>query len=171
MGRTNTDPNAVMAARLVLLKADAGDEAIVAAASYDGDVFECAPGMREFRKEGDRIFVDHKIFAATTSGNRYTLCVIWTPSATRDEQNKFAALTADFGANVVKSWATVLTTDGLTLPTLDADNTTIGTAVKANWPANWRIRLPGDSPGDATAVPAVPAALPTGPLIIGNVLA
>lgn len=165
MGRTNTDPNAVMAARLVLLKADVGDDGSVRAEAFDGEVEQCAPGMRCFRKEregGGRVFVVQKVAAQTISAQRYVLCVVYMPAKTRDAAGAFLELADDLGADVVKTWAVSQHADGsLRVPTLDADATAIGTAVKANWPATWRLRLAGDAIGDP----------PTGPRVIGNLLA
>jgi hypothetical protein len=161
MGRVNLFPNYVNAARLVLFKADGTDGPIINAAAFDGAIEQCAPGFFTFRKEGGRVFTVQKIVAATISGSRYVLAVVYTPAPTRDDVTAFQALVTDLGADVVKSWSVSLSADGsLRVPALDSDNTTIGTNVKTAWPTTWRLPLPGD-----------PVGAPTGARCLGSVLA
>lgn len=158
MGRVNPHPGRGFACRLVLLKLDPDGEGSIASTAYDGDVEVIAPGIRAFRREGGRVFVVQRIAKA---GARM-LAVVYTPGAARDAQAPFAALVADLGVDVVKSWAVNLNADGtLRIPTLVSDGTAIGTAVKAAWPATWRVLLGTDPPEGP----------PTGPLFIASVLA
>lgn len=161
MGRVNPHPGRGMAARLVLFRVDAQDREAIAASAYDGDV-ERDGAWTTFRRSDGRVFVVQRVAAQGSGGTRRMLAVVYTPGATRDAQGPFAALVADLGVDVVKSWALVLHTDGtLRVPALVADGTAVGVAVKAAWPAGWRVRRVTDLEGDP----------PTGPLMIGEVLA
>lgn len=183
MPRLNPTPGRGMSARLVLFKRplvrtetitydakmvptstfteDYADTEAVHAGAYDGEV-EANGSFRTFRRDDDRVFTIQRIAAHGTGASRRILAVVWTPGPARDAQAPFTALVADLGVDVVKSWAVNLNADGtLRIPALVSDNTAIGTAVKAAWPATWRVRLPGDLEGT----------LPTGPLMIGEVVA
>jgi hypothetical protein len=161
--RVNPFPQYGNAARLVLFKADGQDKPIVNAAAFDQVAEETAPGFFTFRKDvvGGRVFTVFKIVAATVNSIRYVLAVVYVPGPTKDDVSVFTDLVTDLGADVAKSWRTVLNADGsLRVPALDADVTTIGTNVKAVWPATWRVWLPGD-----------PLGAPTGARCLGSVLA
>lgn len=161
MGRVNPHPGRGMCARLVLFRVDAEDREAVASVAYDGEA-ERSGAWTTFRRADDRVFVVQRVAAQGAGGTRRVLAVVYTPGAVRDAQAPFAALVADLGVDVVKSWAVVENADGtLRVPALVADNTAIGTAVKAAWPADWRVLLPGDPPEGP----------PTGPLFIASVLA
>lgn len=160
MGRVNPHPGRGMCARLVLFKVDANDREAIAAAAYDGDV-ERQGAFTTFRRADDRVFTVQRIAAQGAGASRRVLAVVYTPGAVRDAQAPFAALVAELGVDVVKSWAVVENADGtLRVPALVSDATAVGTAVKAAWPADWRVTRPGDVEG-----------VPTGPLMIGSVLA
>lgn len=163
MGRVITAVGRVLAARLVLFKADVSDDAPINLAVYDGDIETIAPGIRAFRREDERLFVVQKIAAATVNATRYVLAVVYTPGTVRDAQAPFTALVTDLGVDVAKSWPVVLDVDGtLRVPALDADVTQIGTGVKTlAWPVDWRVRLVTDLEG----------ALPTGARCLARVLA
>jgi hypothetical protein len=161
MGRVNLNPQYGNAVRLVLFKATAQDEPIINAQSYDGTIETSAPGYLTFRKEGGRVFTVFKIVGATIASIKYALCVVYTPGPTKDAVSVFQALVTDLGADVQKSWAISLNADGsLRVPALDADNTAVGTQVKAAWPATWKVWLEGD-----------PIGAPSGPRCLGSVLA
>jgi hypothetical protein len=149
MGRLTHTPGQGLAARLALFKADGEDGAIINPAAYDGDI-EVFGAVRVFRKEGDRVFAAWKIAAATINAVRYVLAVVYTPGSARDAQAPFTALVTDLGADLVKSWPVVLTNGVLLVPALDADATQVGVGVKANWPATWKVYMPGDTPGTPT---------------------
>lgn len=66
-------------------------------------------------------------------------------------------------------WLVVVAADGThTIPSLQSDSGAVALAVKAAWPATWRRRRAGDSDGDPLA--GIPAAPPTGAVILGSVL-
>lgn len=161
MGRVNPTPGRGMCARLVLFKVDAEDREAIQASAYDGEV-ERQGAFTTFRRSDDRVFVVQRIAAQGAGASRRVLAVVYTPGAVRDAQAPFAALVADLGVDVVKSWAVSLNADGtLRIPTLVSDGTAIGTAVKAAWPATWRVLLGTDPPEGP----------PTGPMFIASVLA
>ncbi len=160
MGRVNPQPGRGMCARLVLFKVDAEDREAIAAGAYDGDV-ERDGAFTTFRRADDRVFTVQRVAASGSGGSRRVLAVVYTPGVARDAQAPFAALVANLGVDVVKSWAVVENADGtLRVPALVADGTAVGTAVKAAWPADWRVTRPGDVEG-----------VPTGPMFIASVLA
>lgn len=160
MGRVNPTPGRGMCARLVLFKVDAEDREAIQASAYDGEV-ERQGAFTTFRRSDDRVFVVQRIAASGSGGTRRVLAVVYTPGSTRDAQAPFAALVADLGVDLVKSWPVVEAADGtIRVPALVANGTAVGLAVKAAWPAAWRVALPGDADG-----------VPTGPLMLGEVLA
>lgn len=166
MGRVNPHPGRGMCARLVLLKVDAEDRESIASGAYDGEV-ERNDAWATFRRSDDRVFVVQRIAASGSGSTRRVLAVVYTPGLARDAQAPFAALVADLGVDVVKSWPVVLVNGALTVPTLEADATAVGVAVKAAWPAGWRVLLATDPQGSM----GEPAGPPTGPRIIASVLA
>jgi hypothetical protein len=153
MGRVITAVGRVLAARVVLLRADANDDGKIDPSAFDGEIVTIAPGIREFRRDDERLFVVQKIVAATVNTSRYVLVVVWAPALTRDSQSVFAGIAADLDVEIVRkadgslaTWPTLLHADGsLRVPALDADASALATQVKAVWPAWWRVRLATDA--------------------------
>jgi hypothetical protein len=147
VGRVITAVGRVLAARVVLLRADANDDGKIDPSAFDGEIVTIAPGIREFRRADERLFVVQKIVAATVNSNRYVLVIVWVPASARDEQIGFTAIAADLDVEVVRkadgsraTWPCVLHADGtLRVPALDADASAIATQVKAVWPAAWAV--------------------------------
>lgn len=66
-------------------------------------------------------------------------------------------------------WPVVVAADGTyTIPALQSDSGAVATAVKAAWPVSWRRRQVRDTEGDP--INGVPAASPTGTVILGSAL-
>lgn len=136
------------------------------------EVYECTIGGRpawEFRHpQAGRCLVLQSVGDAAGGLHVY---VAWVPADTRDGANPvFAALAPVLAATgVLRAFWPCVLVDGALLPQLDASPD--ADAVRAAWPADWRVRLPGDALGDPLATPPVPAAPPTGPLMLGAVLA
>jgi hypothetical protein len=127
---------------------------------------------REFRRDSDgALFVVVRIRGGGTP--KRWLVVVWTAATSRAAAlSGFSALSSDYGANLLKAWAVTLSADGNTLlvPSLDADGTAIATAVKALWPTAWRV-LQATDPQRTLGEPGSDGGPPTGPLLIGSVIA
>lgn len=168
MGRVITATGRVLAARVVLLRADANDDGKIDPSAFDGEIVVIAPGVREFRRNDERLFVVQKIVAATVNLNRYVLVVVWVPAGARDEQAGFVGIADDLDVEVVRkadgsraTWPVVMHADGtLRVPALEADASAIATQVKGFWPVSWRARLVTDGEGAA----------PTGARCLGLVM-
>lgn len=117
---------------------------------------------------GDHDIVVQKI--AAVSGN--VLAVFWFPVITHDRAADWLARVTgtDLSALVVRQWACEVdpVTGAITSAALTAAGGAVPTAVKAAWPATWRLRTGAETPG----VYGVSApGLPLGVLCIGAVLA
>ena len=112
----------------------------------------------EFRLEVDFATVIQPI--APTAGGRFVYAA-WVPSDARAGSNPvFAALAPVLVAlGVLSAWWECDEIEGSLRPILD--ETPEADAVRAAWPATWRVRLDTDDPEGP----------PTGALILGTVLA
>lgn len=169
----------VMAARIVVIAKDSGTEAqFPATITVSGVVTTIWDRMdvtsvggyptRVYTSAGGSLIAIQRI---AVSGTR-VLCVVWAPAGARDALSTWLqrVMSADDAATrVLAQWAIVVDGSGnLTSPALEADAGALATAVKALWPAGWRVLLAGDA-GDPRN--GVPATGPSGARCIGAVLA
>lgn len=112
----------------------------------------------EYRLDVDYVTVVQPVGPA--SSGRYVY-VAWVPSDERAGANPtFAELApALIQAGVLVAWWECAEVDGTLRPQLGTN--AASKATRAAWPADWRVRLETDAPDG----------LPTGPIMIGSVLA
>jgi hypothetical protein len=124
---------------------------------------------REYRNAAGNVVVVVKLAQGTKSdGTPIALVVVWVDMAARTWGN--GALATWIQNNTVAQWPSTVNADGsITCDALEADAGAIATRAKLVWPSTWRVRLPGDSPGDP--MHGIPASPPTGPRCIAEWIA
>jgi hypothetical protein len=160
----------VMAPRIAVLLLEADGTTPSLPGSWDA--WPCRVGgypARELRNAAGNIAVVVKLAQGTKpDGTPIALVVVWVAMAARTWGA--GALATWLANNTVAQWVSTVNADGsITCDALEADGGAIATRVKAVWPPDWRVRLPGDSNGDP--MNGVPAAPPTGPRCIAEVIA
>jgi len=97
--------------------------------------------------------------------------VAWVPALEREGSNPiFDALApALIASGVLVAFWPCVEVDGAILPELDASPE--ADLVRAAWPSSWRVRLAGDSLGDPLGSPLVAPSPPTGPIMLGEIIA
>lgn len=142
----------------------------IPAAMYDEGPAEIFPGVFEYRRDDSRLFVVQTIGGPAqigTNTTKYLLAVVLAPGMTADDRTELQKISTEIGAAVAKAWPIAIASDGSwQSPALELDLTNAGTAAKGAWPAGWRLLLATDI---ATVEGTLPT--PTGPRIIGNILA
>lgn len=140
-----------------------------------GESFVGSHPSREYRHSSIaiRLVTVVKLATGTLAGRAVCLAVAWVPAAGRGGDNPtFDLLIAGptIAPHVAGLWPVVIGADGsMTVPSLDADGSAAGLCAQGLWPAGWRVRLPTDENGDP--MNGVPAAPPSGPRCIGEVVA
>lgn len=138
--------------------------------------YPCSVGgypAREYRDPSiGRLALVVKVASVTLpNGKPGALAIAWVPALTRDGVNPTYDLVISgptMAPDVSAQWAVSVNADGsMTVPTLDADTSAAGLVAQAAWPPSWRVLLPTDPQGTFTT----PAGPPTGPRMIGAVIA
>lgn len=130
----------ILAARVVLVADVSGAPSEPAVADVRTASFTVGSAnypVRVYQRSSDYSLFALQVVASGGSPRRWLL-VAWAPSATRvASAQAFTAFVISMGAAIVKSWAVSQSGSQLVVPTLDSDQTAVGTAVKAVWPASW----------------------------------
>lgn len=160
--RGSTLAGVVLAVRAASLR-----EAMPATLDISGEVEDLRSEVLELRKDDDSVVVfrgENRVWVVqriVDLGANGVVVAVWSPSGCP----RSAALLQRLPQRGM--WPIVAGVDAHTVPSLVADAGAVAVAVKAAWPVGWRKRRARDAEGDP--INGVPAAPPTGELVVGSV--